>query len=210
MVSANERMLHEQIVARGVRDPRVLEAMRAVPRQLFVPGGLQDQAFEDTPLPLEHGQTISQPFMVAWMTELLQLGGSERVLEIGAGSGYQTAILARLAQTVYSAEFEPDLAREARERLDRLGVTNVILRTGNGVEVFRDEAPFDRILVAAAPVEIPDALLAQLGEGGRCVMPAGDLDHQYLWIIDRNGGKLVRQRLGAVRFVPMRGLGGYY
>lgn len=210
MTSSNERMIREQIAARGVRDRRVLDALRAVPRSAFVPAALQAEAFEDSPLPLDHGQTISQPFMVATMTELLRLDGSERVLEIGTGSGYQTAILSRLARTVYSAEIEPELAREAGERLAGLGIGNVILRVGNGVEIFRDEAPFDCILVAAAPIEIPEALLAQLAEGGRCVIPAGDLEQQFLWLVERTEGRLVRERLGAVRFVPMRGLGGFY
>jgi len=196
-------MIREQIVARGVRDPRVLDAIRSVPRDLFVPRHLRGDAFEDSPLPLERGQTISQPFIVALMTELLQLRGGEKVLEIGTGSGYQTAILARLAGHVYSAELEPDLAATVLARLDRLGIANVTLAVGNGVEVFSDRAPFDAILSAAAPPEMPERLLEQLAEGGRCIIPVGR-DVQHLWLVQRIDGALVRQQLEPVRFVPLR------
>ncbi|HWS72253.1 MAG TPA: methyltransferase domain-containing protein, partial [Thermoanaerobaculia bacterium] len=152
-------MIRTQIAARGVHDARVLDALRSVPRELFVPTNLQASAFDDTPLPLERGQTISQPFIVGFMTELLELRGDERVLELGTGSGYQTAVLARLAAHVYSAELEPDLARQVADRLASLGITNVTLRIGDGVTVFRDEAPFEAILSAAAPLEVPEALL---------------------------------------------------
>jgi protein-L-isoaspartate(D-aspartate) O-methyltransferase len=200
----NEDMIRTQIVARGVRDARVLEAMRAVPRELFVPPNLHASAYDDTPLPLGRGQTISQPFIVALMSEMLRLRGDEKVLEIGTGSGYQTAILARLARAVYSAEVEPALAESARERLASLGITNVVLGTGNGVQLFRHEAPFDAILSAAAPEELPEDLLEQLGEGGRCVIPVGEMELQHLWRIERKDGRLVRERLDAVRFVPLR------
>ncbi|HEX6099084.1 MAG TPA: protein-L-isoaspartate(D-aspartate) O-methyltransferase [Thermoanaerobaculia bacterium] len=200
----NERMIREQIIARGVADPRVLDAFRKTPREWFVPPQYRASAYEDTPLPLEHGQTISQPFIVAFMTEILQLTGAEKVLEIGTGSGYQTAILARLARTVYSAELEPELAASVRDRLAQLGITNVTLRVGNGVEVFRDDAPFDAILSAAAPERLPEELLEQLAEGGRCIIPVGAADWQHLWLIERAGGELVRRRLEAVRFVPLR------
>jgi protein-L-isoaspartate(D-aspartate) O-methyltransferase len=203
--NANEDMLREQIVRRGVSDPCVLEAMRTVPRELFVPRAFQASAYDDTPLPLERGQTISQPFIVALMSELLRLRGDEKVLEIGTGSGYQTAILARLARIVYSAEVEPDLARGVHDRLARLGITNVILGVGNGVELFRDAAPFDAILSAAAPESIPPALIDQLAEGGRCIIPVGGHDLQFLWLIERVGGEVVQRRLDAVRFVPLRG-----
>jgi protein-L-isoaspartate(D-aspartate) O-methyltransferase len=197
-------MIRDQIIARGVRDVRVLEAMRSVPRELFVPVQHRASAYDDTPLPLVHGQTISQPFIVAAMSELLHLRGDERVLEIGTGSGYQTAVLARLAKEVFSAELEPALARGVGERLTQLGITNVHLAVGDGVQVFRDRAPFDAILAAAAPVEIPDALVEQLGEGGRCVIPVGNADEQHLWLIERKGGAVERRRLDAVRFVPLR------
>ncbi len=196
-------MIRDQIVARGVRDPRVIVAMRSVPRELFVPPHLRDEAYDDTPLPLLHGQTISQPFIVAVMTERLRLHGDERVLEIGTGSGYQTAILARLARQVFSAEIEPELAATVQQRLDNLGITNVVLRVGNGVEIFRDQAPFDAILSAAAPQEIPESLVDQLAEGGRCIIPIGRQE-QLLWLIERINGEIVKQPLEAVRFVPLR------
>jgi protein-L-isoaspartate(D-aspartate) O-methyltransferase len=200
----NERMIREQLLTRGVSDPRVLEAFRQTPREGFVPPQYRASAYDDTPLPLVHGQTISQPFMVALMTELLRLQGHEKVLEIGTGSGYQTAILARLARIVYSAEVEPELAMAVRGKLAQLGIANVVLRAGNGVEVFRDEAPFDAILSAAAPEQLPEALLEQLAEGGRCIIPVGAADWQHLWLIERRGGELVQKRLEAVRFVPLR------
>ncbi|HEX2060723.1 MAG TPA: protein-L-isoaspartate(D-aspartate) O-methyltransferase [Thermoanaerobaculia bacterium] len=197
-------MIRDQIVARGVGDPRVLDAMRSVPRELFVPPNLRASAYDDTPLPLVRGQTISQPFIVALMTELLQLRGDEAVLEIGTGSGYQTAVLARLARVVYSAEVEPELAAGARERLARLGITNVVLGVGNGVEIFREHAPFDAILSAAAPEQLPEELVDQLAEGGRCIIPVGDTEMQWLWLIERRGGQVTRKRMEAVRFVPLR------
>lgn len=203
MDDRNEQMLREQIVARGINDPRVLEAFRVTPRALFVPPHLQASAYDDTPLPLVCNQTISQPFIVAVMSAMLKLQGTERVLEIGTGSGYQTAILARLAREIYSAELEPELSATVQARLDRLGITNVHLRVGNGIEVFRDEAPFDAILVAAAPQQMPEALLEQLGEGGRCVIPVGGTN-QMLWLIERRDGKLTRKEVAPVRFVPLR------
>ncbi len=197
-------MIREQIVARGVADPRVLDALRSVPREPFVPAGLRDSAYEDSPLPLTRGQTISQPFIVALMTEMLRLRGDEKVLEIGTGSGYQTAILSRLARIVYSAEVEPELAATAAERLAQLDITNVVLGTGNGVEIFREHAPFDAILSAAAPEYLPEELVDQLADGGRCVIPVGASDLQHLWLIERRGGHLTRRRMEAVRFVPLR------
>jgi len=197
-------MIREQIVARGVSDPRVLQAFRDVPRETFVPQNLRASAYDDTPLPLVHGQTISQPYIVAFMTEVLQLRGEEKVLEIGTGSGYQTAILARLAKIVYSAEVEPDLAASARTRLTELGIGNVVLGTGDGVELFREHAPFDAILSAAAPEHLPESLIDQLAEGGRCIIPVGAADLQHLWLITKRGGHIERRRLEAVRFVPLR------
>lgn len=202
--NANERMIREQLVARGVTDPRVLQAFRSVPRQLFVPSHLRGAAFEDGPLPLDCGQTISQPFIVALMTQQLRLQPSDSVLEIGTGSGYQTAILARLVRTVSSAELEPTLARDVQSRLDQLHIGNVDLRVGDGITLFRDRAPFDAILAAAAPLEIPGELIEQLGEGGRMVIPVGPPDHQYLWFVERREGSVKRTQLEAVRFVPLR------
>jgi protein-L-isoaspartate(D-aspartate) O-methyltransferase len=202
--AANERMIRGQIVSRGVADEGVLDAFRKTPRELFVPANLRSSAYDDTPLPLSRGQTISQPYIVAAMTEALRLRGDEKVLEIGTGSGYQTAILARLVRKVCSAEVEPELAATVRQRLDLLGITNVELRVGNGVEIFRDEAPFDAILSAAAPELLPSELIEQLADGGRCVIPVGGLDLQYLWLIEKRDGHVVRRRLEAVRFVPLR------
>lgn len=204
-VTPNERMIRDQLVARGVSDDRVIEAFRSVPRDLFVPPHLQTAAFEDGPLPLERGQTISQPFIVALMTQLLRLRAEDSVLEIGTGSGYQTAILARLARTICSAELEPDLARTVQARLDHLGIANVELRVGDGLAVFRDRAPFDAILSAAAPHSIPHVLIDQLAEGGRMVIPVGSPDEQYLWLIEKTEGRVQRTQLDPVRFVPLRG-----
>jgi protein-L-isoaspartate(D-aspartate) O-methyltransferase len=200
----NERMIQQQIVARGVRSERVLDAFRSVPRELFVPPSHQASAFDDTPLPLERGQTISQPYIVALMTELLRLRGDESVLEIGTGSGYQTAILSRLVRHVYSAEFEPDLARTVADRLARLGIDNVTLATGNGVEIFRERGPFDAILSAAAPAIFPEALIDQLKEGGRCIIPVGEAESQTLWLMEKKDGQVKRTQVAPVRFVPLR------
>jgi protein-L-isoaspartate(D-aspartate) O-methyltransferase len=204
MTEANEQMLREQIIERGITDPRVLAAFRSVPRDLFVPPNLRASSYDDGPLPLGCSQTISQPYIVALMTEMLQLCGQETVLEIGTGSGYQTAILARLARRVYSAELEPDLASSVRGRLERLGIDNVTLGVGNGLEIFREQAPFDAILSAAAPETLPEGLIEQLAEGGRCVIPVGTSDYQNLWLIERRDGRVIRTRREAVRFVPMR------
>jgi len=171
---------------------------------MFVPEHLRAAAFEDGPLPLQCGQTISQPFIVALMTQLLRLKPTDSVLEIGTGSGYQTAILARLVRQVFSAELEPNLARHVQSRLDLLGITNVEMQVGDGTSLFRDRAPFDAILSAAAPLQIPDALIEQLAEGGRMVIPVGSADYQYLWLIEKVGGSVKRTQLDAVRFVPLR------
>jgi protein-L-isoaspartate(D-aspartate) O-methyltransferase len=204
LILANEKMIREQLMARGVIDPRVINAFRSTPREMFVPEHLRAAAFEDGPLPLQCGQTISQPFIVALMTQLLRLKPTDSVLEIGTGSGYQTAILARLVRQVFSAELEPNLARHVQSRLDLLGITNVEMRVGDGTSGFRDRAPFDAILSAAAPLQIPDELIDQLGEGGRMVIPVGPSDHQYLWLLEQKGGRVDRTQLDAVRFVPLR------
>ncbi|HEV7765062.1 MAG TPA: protein-L-isoaspartate(D-aspartate) O-methyltransferase [Thermoanaerobaculia bacterium] len=200
----NEGMLRDQIIARGISDPRVLAAFRSVPRELFVPPHLRASSYDDTPLPLDCGQTISQPFIVALMTQLLALRGSEKVLEIGTGSGYQTAILGRLARHVYSAEVERDLASRVKERLALLSIDNVTLGVGNGLEIFREHAPFDAILSAAAPEILPEELIDQLAEGGRCIIPVGLSEFQYLWLLERRDGEVTRKRMDSVRFVPLR------
>jgi protein-L-isoaspartate(D-aspartate) O-methyltransferase len=200
----NERMIREQIIRRGVRDSSVLDAMRRVPREIFVPTALQEAAYDDSPLPIGQGQTISQPFIVAYMTSLLRLRGDERVLEIGAGCGYQTAILSHLAREIFSAELEHDLAEVARANHELLAISNVELRVGDGLTAFADRAPFDAILCAAAPEFIPEALVSMLAEGGRMVIPAGRQEAQSLWLIERRNGAVTRRELDAVRFVPLR------
>ena len=184
-----DRMVAEQLVPRGIKDPRVLEAMGKVPRHLFVDEALRDKAYGDHPLPIGEGQTISQPFMVGRMTELLRLTGTEKVLEVGTGSGYQAAVLAQLAARVCAIERLAKLAARARETLERLGITNVWVRTANGTFGWPHEAPFDRILVAAGGPSVPPPLLEQLAEGGRMVMPVGQADYQRLHVIDKIGGQ---------------------
>ncbi len=203
------RMVEETIVARGVSDPDVLRAMRTVPRHLFVPERYRDRAYEDRPLPIGYGQTISQPYVVAWMTELLELKPGERVLEIGTGSGYQAAVLAELGFVeVYSIEILPELAREAAERLRRLGYGQVHLRQGDGYFGWPEAAPFDAILVTAAPDHLPQPLVQQLAPGGRIVIPIGPPGgYQTLWKFVREDGELTAYNLGPVRFVPLTGPG---
>ncbi len=190
----------------GIRDERVLAAFAEVPRRLFVPEHLRESADGDHPLPIGCGQTISQPFVVAYMTERLRLGGGERVLEVGTGSGYQTAILARLVEEVFSIEIVPELAARAREVLvGALGVANVRLRTGDGALGWPEEAPFDRVIVTAAAQEVPPALLEQLAPGGRMILPVGgSAEAQMLRVVDRgDDGVTVETDLLPVRFVPL-------
>ncbi len=190
----------------GIRDERVLAAFAQVPRRLFVPERLEEDAEADRPLPIGFGQTISQPFVAAYMTERLRLAGGERVLEVGTGSGYQAAILAFLVEQVFSVEVVPELADRARELLlGKLGLANVRLRTGDGALGWPEEAPFDRIMVTAASPEIPSALVAQLAPGGRMIVPVGaQLDVQVLRVLDKgNDGANVQTDLLPVRFVPL-------
>ena len=200
-----ERMVREQIEARGVRDPGVLRVMRATPRHLFVPEGVRRMAYDDHPLPIGHGATISQPYIVAIMTQLLAPGSSHRVLEIGTGSGYQAAVLAQLARHVYTIEIVPELANSSRVCLKDLGYANVTVRQGDGYKGWPEEAPFDRIILTAAPPEIPQALIDQLAKGGRLVSPEGSDWSQQLVVIEKHAdGTLRRRKAGAVMFVPMR------
>lgn len=196
-----EAMVREQIESRGVRDPRVLAALRAVPRHRFVPEAYRGRAYEDGPLPIGQGQTISQPYIVAVMTELLRPQPGDRVLEIGTGSGYQAAVLARLTRRVYSIEIVPELAARARAALAELGVANVEVFVGDGYQGLPDRAPFDGILLTAAPGEVPQPLLDQLAVGGRLVAPVGGAD-QDLRVIERTAEGLQTTRLFPVRFVP--------
>jgi protein-L-isoaspartate(D-aspartate) O-methyltransferase len=199
-----ERMVAEQIEARGVSDPRVLAALRAVPRHEFVPPEQRAHAYEDRPLPIGEGQTISQPYIVAVMTELLQLSGEERVLEIGTGSGYQAAVLGRLAREVYTIEIVPELARRAEADLRRLGFANVRVRHGDGYRGWPEHAPFDAIIATAAPEHVPQPLVDQLAVGGRLVLPVGDV-FQELVLVTRDEKGVRQERLLGVRFVPMTG-----
>lgn len=205
-----EEMLRWQIAERGVGSPAVLEAMRQVPRERFVPIDMLPDAYTDQALPIGHGQTISQPFMVALMTEAIAAGHDDRVLEIGTGSGYQTAILAKLAKRIYTIERIPVLMQEAKQRLRQMGIDNVEYRAGDGTLGWPEDAPFDRILIAAAAPTIPAKLLeSQLADGGIAVLPAGMGDWQYLWKISRRGGRLQREDLGGCRFVRLIGAEGW-
>ncbi len=198
-------MVDSQIRSRGIRDGRVLAALETVPREFFVPEESRSLAFDDYPLPIGGGQTISQPYIVACMTEQAAVGPGDRVLEIGTGSGYQTAVLAALAAEVYSVELLAEHARAAEARLRGLGLANVRLRTGDGKRGWPEAAPFDAILVTAAPAEEPAALLDQLAPGGRMVVPIGyTWGSQYLYRYDRAAdGGLKKTGLFAVRFVPL-------
>src|SRR5262245_27331104 len=200
-----ERMVAEQLVKRGISDPAVLEAMRNVPRHLFVDEALRDRAYGDHPLPIGDGQTISQPFMVARMTELLQLTGREKVLEIGTGSGYQAAVLSRLAARVCTIERIPRLAARARQVLESIGASNVWVRAADGTMGWVDEAPFDRIVVAAGGPSVPPPLVDQLADGGRLVMPVGPEDAQRLKIVDKRGGQTQESEDSGCVFVKLIG-----
>ena len=199
-----EHMVEEQIRARGIRDPRVLEAIGRVPRQRFVPLELQDQAYADTPLPIGSDQTISQPYIVAYMTEALRLPPDAVVLEIGTGSGYQAAVLAEIAREVYSIEIVPDLAARSAQVLADLGYDNLNLRTGDGYAGWPSAAPFDGIIVTAAPDHVPPALVEQLAIGARLVIPVGRF-FQDMRIVTRTADGSVSETTIPVRFVPMTG-----
>lgn len=201
--AARERMVREQMEARGVKDRRVLAAMRATPRHLFVPKGLERRAYEDTPLPIGYGQTISQPYIVASMSEMLGVGPGDRVLEIGTGSGYQAAVLAQLAKEVFSIEIVPELGKQSEILLKQLGHNNVEVKIGDGYKGWPEKAPFDRIILTAAPPEIPQSLVDQLKNGGRLVAPEGQA-WQELVVIDKDAsGKTKRRTAYGVQFVPM-------
>lgn len=202
-------MVRDQIAARGVTDPAVLAAMRAVPRSRFVPVKLRTSAHDDRALPIEQRQTISQPFMVAHMTALLRLRPESRVLEIGTGSGYQTAVLALLSREVVTLERHPELTAQARKRLDALGFRNIAYHTADGTLGWPDAAPYDAILVTAAAPEVPPALLAQLAPGGRLVCPTGTRHTQELVIVSRRGGGWVYENDTPCVFVPLIGAEGW-
>jgi protein-L-isoaspartate(D-aspartate) O-methyltransferase len=206
-LDARTRMVVRQLASRGIRNQRLLAAMRWVPREWFLPPHLAGDAYSDAPLPIGSGQTISQPFVVALMIQELQPRRADRILEIGTGSGYQTAVLARLvsAGRIFTMERLPDLLVEAEERFRRLGLENIETQLGDGAPGWPDAAPFAGIIVAAAAPRIPEPLLGQLAPGGRLVIPVGDLASQELMILERpmNGGAIKHRRAGGVRFVPL-------
>lgn len=204
-----QAMLEEQIRRRGSFSARVLEAMLAVPRHEFVPEHARSCAYTDQPLPIGGGQTISQPFMVAAMTEALELAGPERVLEVGTGSGYQAAVLSLLAREVHGIESHPMLAHDAAERLARLGYTNVRVHVGDGTLGLAEQAPFEAIVVTAAAPHIPPAVVEQLTAGGRLVIPVGDARQQELVQLRKAGGRITQRVLHYCRFVPLVGRDGW-
>jgi protein-L-isoaspartate(D-aspartate) O-methyltransferase len=203
---ARREMVDEQIRARGIESARVLEAMAGVPRHEFVPLTLRTLAYADRPLPIGHGQTISQPFIVAFMTEALAPSPGDRVLEIGTGSGYQAAVLSGLVAQVYTIEIVEALGERARADLARLGYRNVHVRIGDGYEGWPEHAPFDSIIVTCSPERVPQPLVDQLKDGGRMVIPVGDTSvGQDLYLLEKRGGKVVQRAILPVRFVPMTG-----
>ena len=204
-------MVRRQIAARGVRDRRALEAMLTVPREVFVPERMAEFAYDDTPLPIGEEQTISQPYVVALMAEALELGPADKVLEIGAGSGYAAAVLSRIAREVWAIERLESLARQAWERMERLGYTNVHIMHGDGTLGWPEHAPYDGIAVAAGGPEVPQALLDQLARGGRLVIPIGPdpRTQSLIRVRHRADGTYAREDLGGVRFVPLIGAQGW-
>lgn len=200
--SRADKMVESQIVRRGVRDADVIRVMKNTPRHKFIPAHLRDQAYNDNPLPIGSGQTISQPYIVALMTESLKLTGIEKVLEIGTGSGYQAAVLSPLVDTCYSIEVVKDLAREAAEKLDVLNYDNIVVKWGDGYRGWPEHAPFDRIIITAAPENIPEELVEQLAIGGRMVLPVGS-HFQELILITKTKQGIHRKDIIPVRFVPM-------
>ena len=199
-----KNMVDNQIAKRGIRNPSTIKAIQKVPRDLFVPPAYAARAYEDTPLPIGYNQTISQPFIVAYMTELARPAKWKKVLEIGTGSGYQAAVLAEIVDSVYTIEIIPELAREAKSRLARLGYDNVIAKQGDGYLGWKEHAPFDIIMVTAADDHIPQPLLDQLAENGRLIMPVGSPSSaQQIVLAVKKNGKIERSKLAMVRFVPL-------
>ena len=197
-------MVENQIVSRGIQDARVIKAMLKVKRHLFVPKDYLDSAYSDKPIPIEKEQTVSQPYMVALMTELLNSSPGKKILEIGTGSGYQSAILAETGCDLYTIEIIEDIAVNARKTLEKLGYSNIKYRIGDGYRGWKENAPFEGIIVTAAPADIPDKLIEQLSQGGRMIIPVGDLSQELLLIENTNEG-VKRKKITAVRFVPMTG-----
>jgi protein-L-isoaspartate(D-aspartate) O-methyltransferase len=204
---ASERamMVRQQLTARDITNPRVLEAMKRVPRHRFVPDPLQSAAYRDSPLPIGEGQTISQPYIVALMTQLVDPKPDQKALDVGTGSGYQAAVLSELVKDVYSIEIVESLATDARARLKELGYGNITVRHGDGYAGWQEEAPFDVIIVAAAPDRVPPALITQLAPGGKLVIPIGDLAQTLVLIEKQADGSVIRKNVAPVAFVPMTG-----
>ena len=199
-----EKMVTTQIIARGVKDSRVIEAMRKVPRHLFVPENMRESAYDDRPLPIGEGQTISQPYIVAFMTEVLHLSPGDKVLEIGTGSGYQAAILAEIVSEVYTIEIRPRLGETARERLKEMGYSNIFVKIGDGYKGIPEKAPFNAVIVTCAPEKIPRPLIDQLTEGGRMIIPVGERRGiQKLVLLKKVEGKIMTKAVMNVLFVPM-------
>lgn len=197
-----EEMVETQIKARGIEDENLLDAMRKIPRHEFVPDNMQEHAYNDEPLPIGGGQTISQPYIVAYMTSVLDLKKDDKVLEIGTGSGYQAAVLAELAAEVYTVEIHQDLSQKARKILDKLGYSNIRYRIGDGTQGWDSHSPYDAVMVTAAPASIPEKLKEQMGIGAKMVIPVGQA-FQELVLITREQDKFSRRKLLPVRFVPL-------
>ena len=198
-------MIEDQIIKRGIQDQRVLDIMSSIDRQKFISEEYAQSANDDGPLPIGHGQTISQPFIVAFMSENLKIDASHKVLEIGTGSGYQSAVLSNLSNHVHTIEIIDELAKEASSRLKEFGYNNITVHCGDGNKGLPEEAPFDRIMVTAAPEEIPEILVDQLSEGGMMILPMGEeFDIQHLWVVRKEGdGSIKKEKVLPVRFVPM-------
>jgi len=199
------KMVEEQILGRGIKDLSVMEVLSRVPRHLFVNSSLQHRAYGDCPLPIGENQTISQPYIVALMTQVLDLKGGERVLEIGTGSGYQTAILAELASHVFTIERVKPLVKKTKELLEGLKYKNIVFKTFDGTYGWRDQSPFDAILISAATPSIPKSLIEQLADKGRLVAPVGERESQDLIVLNKNGNRVVERKIGSCKFVPLIG-----
>jgi len=201
-----EQMVQRQIKRRGIQDDRLLNALRLIPRHVFIPEHYRHAAYEDTPVPIGFNQTISQPYIVAFMVDMLHLLAHEKVLEIGTGSGYETAVVAQLCKSVYSVEIVPELATRSQQILQELGYENAHIRCGDGYAGWSEHAPFDAIIVSAAPTQIPEHLLQQLKPGGRMILPLGLFDQALLYLYKDAEGAVHRQQSLSVKFVPMTGL----
>ena len=199
------KMVEEQILGRGIKDFSVMEALSRVPRHLFVNSSLQHRAYGDCPLPIGENQTISQPYIVALMTQVLELKGKERVLEIGTGSGYQTAILAELAAQIFTIERVKPLVKKTKELLEGLKYKNIVFKTFDGTYGWRDQSPFDAILISAATPSIPKSLIEQLADKGRLVAPVGERESQDLVVLNKNGNRVMERKIGSCKFVPLIG-----